>query len=422
MKLKMLALFLSCVFLAGCMGGRQDKGAEPVKSEFVTRKGAKLFLNGREYRAIGVNMPNLHQSYFGTWFHDLQIYGSHEKARQAMVAAVEDAGRSGLAFIRFFASPGYPRDIDLIYAKDPEKYWQLMDEVFALCRKHNVKLIPSLGTITGWHLYCNEYRQAILDTNSRTAYATFRYVSDFVSRYRDDPTVLMWELENEPMLKADVDMKGRKLLPKGVYSPGAVVRETGAREDSLRWNMLLKIYTDHAAFIKGLDPNHLVTSGDAHVRPECTSRRETFPDFKYRSDTLDEYLANNIASQPEPLDVYSFHHYGTFRPPEKPGERWGLDCIALFSRMHRAVLDTGRPLFIGELGQSPPTFKENPQAEWTRACIDAIEKDGVSLTALWVWHFPWQPDLTFSSATHPELVRRAAEFNRKYAGIGGPPR
>jgi mannan endo-1,4-beta-mannosidase len=81
------------------------------------------------------------------------------------------------------------------------------------------------------------------------------------------------------------------------------------------------------------------------------------------------------------------------------------------------VREAARPLFIGELGQNDPSFKQDREGEWTRACIDGMEKDGVSLAAIWVWHFPWQPDLTVSSATHPALVKRIAEFNRKHAAI-----
>jgi len=35
-----------------------------------------------------------------------------------------------------------------------------------------------------------------------------------------------------------------------------------------------------------------------------------------------------------------------------------------------------------------------------RQAIDLIESEKASLAALWVWHFPWQPDLTFDSKTH----------------------
>jgi mannan endo-1,4-beta-mannosidase len=387
-----------------------------IGTDFVTRKGSRLFLGDREYRAIGVNLPHLHQAYFGTWFHIKQIYKTPEAAKQAMVDAILDAERSGLAFIRFFANPGYPRDIDLLYAKDPERYWKLMDELFNLCRAHHIRLVPSLNTIPGWHLYYGEVGQAILDPNSRTYQAVYQYLRDFVTRYKDDPVVLMWELTNEGMLKADVDMQGRPQLPRGVYSEGATVRETGVREDSLTWAMMLQLYKDQATLIKSLDPNHLVTSGDSHVRPECTSRRETFPNFKYRTDTLREWLANNLASQPEPLDVFSFHVYGSSTPPATP-PNWGLDILSLLRSQARVVHATNSPLFVGELGQDAPSFQEDPQAQWTRSCIDLIEQESISLAALWVWHFPWQPDRTLTSQTHPLLVERAAQFNRAHGAL-----
>jgi hypothetical protein len=76
-----------------------------------------------------------------------------------------------------------------------------------------------------------------------------------------------------------------------------------------------------------------------------------------------------------------------------------------------------KPIFIIiELG-IPITAHGHAQILRTRACIDAIERDGVPLAAIWVWHVPWQPDLTVSSATHPALIKRIADFNRKHAAI-----
>ncbi|MBI2301861.1 MAG: hypothetical protein HYU66_23400, partial [Armatimonadetes bacterium] len=368
----------------------------------------------KEYRAIGVNLPHLHQAWFGTWFHNEQIYASHAKAKQAMVDAILDLERSGLAFIRFFASPGYPRDIDLLYAKDPARYWQLMDELFAFCREHRVKLVPSLQSIPGWHQYYGEVGQAVLDANSKTHQGVYHYIHDFVTRYRDDPTVLMWELTNEGMLRADVDMRDQPALPKGVYSPGAAVREQNVLEDSLTFEMIVRLYREQALYIKTLDPNHLVESGDAHARPECTSRRETFPNFKYRTDTWREWLADNLASQPEPLDLMSFHYAGSFAPA-RLGVDWGFTSLERLQRLVRAVHAADVPVFIGELSQTDPLLGADPEGKWTRAAIDLLEAEHVSLAAFWVWHFPWQPELTISSATHPLLVQRAAEFNRKHA-------
>lgn len=386
--------------------------AAPPVEGFVSANGPDLMLNGRPYRAIGVNMPVLHQLYLGTWIHTPEIHGTHEKAKAAVIEGIEDASRSGFAFIRFFAGPGYPIESARLYEKDPDAYWRGMDELFDLCRRSGLRLVPCLN-VAGWNSRCGEPRQALLDPSSKTWKANRRYVEAFVTRYKDDPTVLLWELENELMLAADVDVQGTPLLPRGVYPEGAVVRETGERADSLTWEMVQKIYREQTAFIQSIDPNHLVTSGDAGVRPEATSRRETFPDFRYRDDAWREHLANQLAAQPEPLDVFSLHHYG----PEPSGPKTvNLSSLEQARLTARAVRAARVPLFVGELGQNVPSHKSDPDAAWLREYLDMAEEEEIALVALWVWHFPWQPDLTLDGRSHPKLIDRARAFNRRHAG------
>lgn len=387
--------------------------AAPPVEGFVSADGPDLMLNGREYRAVGVNVPHLHQIYLGTWFHLEQLYGTPEEAKAAAVAAVEDASRSGFAFIRFFAGPGYPIESARLYEKDHDAYWRGMDELFALCRRHGLRVVPCLN-VASQHARFGEPRQAILDPSTKTWQGVRRYVETFATRYKDDPIILMWELENELMLAADVDMEGTRMSPRAVYPEGAVVRERGEREDSLTWEMIQRLYREQAAFLKDVDPNHLVASGDAGVRPEATSRRETFPDFRYRDDTWREHLANQLAAQPEPLDVLSLHHYG----PADPGPSGaGLSPLERARLTARAVRAARLPLFVGEMGQDAPTFRSDPEAAWARAYLDMAEEERIPLVALWVWHFPWQPELTFDGRSHPTLVERARAFNRRHAGM-----
>jgi len=182
--------------------------------------------------------------------------------------------------------------------------------------------------------------------------------------------------------------------------------------------MLQRLYREQAAFTKSLDPNHLATSGDAGVRPECTSRRETFPNFRFRPDTWREWLGNNLLSQPQPLDALSFHFYGNDQVVEK-GEAWvGMTTLEAMRRVVRCCHAANAPVFIGELGASPNN-RADPKGTWLCKCMDAMEAEGVSLMALWVWHFNWQPEFTMDSATYPEVVSRAKAFHAHSAAAGG---
>ena len=384
---------------------------------FVTTDGTNLMLDGKPYRAIGVNVPHLSTGYLGTWFHWQQIYGTKEKMREAIVAAIEDAAAHKVAFIRFFGSPGYPKGTAELYLKDKDEYWRQMDEVFELCRKHDIKLVPSLGVLAKWAHDYHEPLNAVLDAESKTHEATYGYVREFVTRYKDDPVVLMWELDNEVFLHADVNMEGRPAKPKGVYPEGTTdLREKLSQEDSFHFDQLVQLYKDMTAFIKELDPNHLVTSGDSGVREESVCRRETFPNFKWRDYTIREHLSNLLESQPEPLDVFSLHMYGNSTSTRKVGK---LPHLEFLRARVRAMHAARGPVFVGELGQTDPNLPDDPEAKWVRAALDLLDEEGAALIALWVWHFPWQ-DKDFnipSSDAQPLLMQRVAEWNGKYAGL-----
>jgi len=82
---------------------------------FVRRDGAKLTLDGREYWAIGMNSPDLFVSYAGIFFHLRQCFGTGEAGKQAMIAAVQDAEKHRIAFLRFYVSGFWPKDMKLYF-------------------------------------------------------------------------------------------------------------------------------------------------------------------------------------------------------------------------------------------------------------------------------------------------------------------
>ena len=77
------------------------------------------------------------------------------------------------------------------------------------------------------------------------------YVRAIVSRYRDDPRILFWEIGNEYNLEADLSARWKERPANQIPT-----------SDQIR-SFLIQI----AMLIKQLDRNHLITSGNSDMRP-----------------------------------------------------------------------------------------------------------------------------------------------------------
>jgi hypothetical protein len=227
--------------------------------------------------------------------------------------------------------------------------------------------------------------------------------------------VLAWELSNEIFLAADVNMAGRD-------APGPTVHLTPATKtkltlnDSLTTATILRFYGDMTEHIRRIDPNHLITSGDAGPRPTSVSLRENFPTAVWTQDTPRQHLASLLASQPEPLALVSLHHYGSLTR-EDPAENCGAaSSLEALRRRIRCVHSAGSPVFIGELGNTQPSIREDREAGYVRAAIEVIEAEGASLAAVWAWHVRFRPEESVAAESHPALLKRIGEFNRRYNG------
>ena len=388
--------------------------AEPGPAGFVTRNGSKLMLNGKEYRAIGVNQPDLFANYIGANIHLGSTHGTPEKARENSVKAVLEAEKCRIAFIRFWASGFWPVD-QKIYFDKPAEYWAKMDALFALCREHHVKLVPSIffyGDM--WADLCNEPRQAVLDPNSKTFKAMHKYAREIVSRYKDDPNVLQWEIGNEYFGAADLPVAKAPSDPAMV---GTGIKPNRVPEDGMTYEMLRKFYIEMTTFIKSIDPNHMVTSGDGCPNPASWELRVSYPNTRWREDTLRENLSNLLGSQPDPLDVFSIHYYGNLNKAEPTYSLGGLTWLEQLRAIVRAIHAANTPVFIGEFGNNKPTLTEDKESKHLLAALDLVEQEGVSLTGIWAWYFPWQPENDMRAETHPALLKRVMEYNKKYAAL-----
>lgn len=89
-------------------------------------------------------------------------------------------------------------------------------------------------------------------TNQTLVSAFKNYTSQIVTRYRDHPNVLSWELANDPRCNSSVSA-----------SPGCVPQNV------TRW------HADIAQHVKSIDPNHIVSTGHQGFR--CVGCPKLFP-------------------------------------------------------------------------------------------------------------------------------------------------
>ena len=387
------------------------QAADPTGADrFVRAEGAGLTRAGIPFRAVGFNQPDLVSSFLL----------NADEGRAKSFEAIDDASRSGVRFLRFWASGFWPRDMKLYFADKPA-YWARMDEVFRHARERDVMLVPSLFWMSYlWSDLCDEPRGEIADPNSKTYQAMRTYATELVSRYKDDPNVLMWELGNEYTLSVDLDLSH---IPKdsGAGAKHLGTRPARTREDSLTTEALVAFRANMTAHLHAIDPNHLVTSGDSGPRPHSRSLRESFPKGVWKEDSLADHMASLRQSQARPLDVISIHYYGNmdggFPPDEKPARVGGLSVqgLELLQEYARTATAAGTPFFVGELGQHTPRFSDDPEARFACASIDLLEKEGADLIAIWVWHFLPHPRETLTGSACPSLMKRISQFNRQHA-------
>ncbi|MGH2445282.1 MAG: cellulase family glycosylhydrolase [Candidatus Limnocylindria bacterium] len=265
--------------------------ANPPVAGFVSRSGTNLTLNGAPYRFTGFNIYNAN-SRWNCWY---QMVGGG--LDRALTNIGDGAEVVRVWFFQKLATMNGARD------------WSAFDATLATARAHNMRVVVTLAdhwgaceSTTGrkteaW--YTTGYRSTT-DAGDLTTYREF--VRQVVTRYRNDPTVLMWQLVNEAETKrADGTCSSREVLHAFAADMGTLV--------------------------KSLDSAHLLSLGTIGSG-QCGAAGA---DYQY------------VHSVPQ-IDICEYHDYG-HAAEGMPGDQWnGLSlrlaqCAAL-----------GKPLFVGELG------------------------------------------------------------------------
>jgi hypothetical protein len=362
---------------------------------YISRQGDELLVAGKPLREVSFDKFDLLMQYVvtarGMWEHGVA------SGPVAAEKALGDLQRHGYTVVRVMTSPFYPSWFeDAFLDPDPARQAQKRREFFAAfdqmldaCDRHGIRIVASL--IWNWEVLADlghhSLHDGIVDRDSLGRQRVEEYVRAVVARYRDRPTIAMWEIGNEWNLGADIQ------LPNGLLSgtsagddihPGPVVRDARNNFTSDELAIFLR---DVATLIRSVDPDHhLITTGDSTPRPAAMhllrAARAGLPvDWTFDSaEELTEYLK---LTHPDPIDVISIHYAddgmvslgGTLGSPEN---------LRFFAR---AAAEIDKPLFVGEIGywKDGGAWDDPAQLDSLRATLAVIVELRIPLTCYWLY-------------------------------------
>jgi hypothetical protein len=339
-----------------CLLPASVSAAEGGFENFITRSGNKLMDGGKEFRFIGANMPGLVVPYdFTMRLPERMGLATPWEQEDALKTLDQMNGRVVRTWnlpMRGPDEPPQPWHYVLGPGQFNEKAFVTIDHLLALANRHRIRVILCLSAEAGDYLggigtYAahrgKKRAEFWTDPQLQEDYkATVRFVlgrTNTVSGvpYRDDKAILAWQFGNE------------------MYSA------------TTNW------LSGMAAFMKGLDPNHLVAEtrhrpGPAHL------------------------IDPNI-------DILTRHYYTSYG---KVGDDWAAAC-----RAEIESIKGQRPFFVGEFG--PYVDGKGWTADGTpaklRGFLDAcIGMDGMAGAMLWSMYFHherggyyWHQIFTFPS-------------------------
>ncbi|KAG8997923.1 hypothetical protein FRB94_007355 [Tulasnella sp. JGI-2019a] len=191
--------------------------------------------------------------------------------------------------------------------------------VVASAKAHGIKLIVALTN--NWSDYggMDVYVSQLLGSTSHdlfysnpTVIAAFKnYIKEFITPYINEPTILAWELANEPRCAGS----------------------TGVTSGTCTSTTISTWVSTISAYIKSLDSNHLVTLGDEGFGMDGST------DYVYSYGIGTNYTADLALST---IDFGTFHLYpgswGETADPVGFGNTWITAHVAVGNKLNKPVI------------------------------------------------------------------------------------
>jgi mannan endo-1,4-beta-mannosidase len=388
----LVRVLLTALTLWGLASVLSAAPAQAAPSGFVTRCGIHFCLDGKTYYFAGTNTYDVF-TYGGSYGDTETQYMDKARIDKHMAQLAQD--RVSVLRLWMFSHEEW-HGFEPTEGTYNDQQFALFDYVIESARTHGIRLIPVFENY--WEAYGGIDKRLTwegLGTGQANRWRFFNksacpgcftqyknYVSHALNRvnhysgvaYKDDPTIFAWELMNEPRYEQ-----------QGV-------------EESTKGTTLRAWVDEMGAFIKDIDPNHLLGAGlEGHE-----SR------YGFGGDEGNPFVG--IHQSPY-IDFTSAHPY--------PDEGWaGLDIPKTKTLISAWISDShdvvGKPFFMGEWN-----VHQNWDTWWTEIYghLEAEDADG---SAFW-----WYKDGTGSGgfdtsagAAHLSIFR--AHSQRMTAKSGEP--
>ncbi|KAJ3675368.1 hypothetical protein LUZ60_004410 [Juncus effusus] len=298
--------------------------------------------------------------------------------RNKVTEVFSEAANNGLTVCRTWAfSDGGDRALQLKPGVYDERVFQGLDFVISEAQKYGIRLILSLvnnfNDFGGKAQYVNWARNAGASVNGEDDFYTNSIVKQYYKNhvksvltrintinkvaYKDDSTIMAWELINEPRCKSDYS--GRTV--------NAWVEEM-------------------AGYTKSLDSNHLLEVGmEGFYGDSVPEKKQYNPGYQVGTD----YISSNLVKE---IDFATIHAYpDIWLSGQNDGsqttfvERW------MWSHWEDARTILKKPLIFAEFGKSKkdPGYTENERDTYINAVYTNIysyaRTGGGSLAGGLVW-------------------------------------
>ncbi|KAI3978665.1 hypothetical protein MKX01_015840 [Papaver californicum] len=287
LSILMILLKLSCLSFSQVSTEPKFFGvvapATPTLSGFVTTKNTQFLLNGAPFLFNGFN------SYW------MMHIAANPDERNKVSEVFHDASAAGLTVCRTWAfTDGGDLALQISPGVYDERVFQALDFVISEAQRHGVRLILSLvnnyNDYGGRAQYAEWGKSAGVEIKNDDDFytdATLRqYYKNHVMRilsrvntitkiaYKDDPTIMAWELINEPRCESD--------------DTGKIIQA---------W------VQEMATYVKSIDSKHLLEIGmEGFYGDSIPEKKQINPGYQVGTD----FIANNLVRE---IDFATIHAY-----------------------------------------------------------------------------------------------------------------